>query len=221
MTAQVTARQRPVLDQIGEAGVLPVAVIGDASRAGGVAAALRAGGLPLIEVTLRTPAALDAIRALAGEGAGDLLVGAGTVTSPADAESAVAAGARFLVSPGLDLNVVRAGRDLGVTVVPGVATATDLQAAAGEGIGVVKLFPAGPLGGPAMVSALAGPFPATRFIPTGGVTADTLESYLRLGAVFAVGGSWLTPAALQATGNYDAIAGLAREARAVVDRVRS
>lgn len=219
MTAQLTARQRPVLDQIGAAGVLPVAVISDASRAGAVTAALRAGGLPLIEVTLRTPVALDAIRALAGEG--DILVGAGTVTSAADAESAVAAGARFLVSPGLDLNVVRAGRDLGVTVVPGIATATDLQAAAGDGIGVVKLFPAGPLGGPAMVSALAGPFPATRFIPTGGVTADSLESYLRLGAVLAVGGSWLTPAAVQAAGDFGAIENLAREARAVVDRVRS
>jgi 2-dehydro-3-deoxyphosphogluconate aldolase/(4S)-4-hydroxy-2-oxoglutarate aldolase len=219
MTAQVTAGQRPVLDQIGEAGVLPVAVISDASRAVAVAGALRSGGLPVIEVTLRTPAALDAVRALAGEQ--DLLVGAGTVTSTADAKSAVAAGARFLISPGLDVNIVRAGRDLGVAVVPGIATATDLQVAAGEGIGVVKLFPAGPLGGPAMVAALAGPFPATRFIPTGGVTADSLESYLRLGPVLAVGGSWLTSAAVQAAGDFGAIENLAREARAVVDRVRS
>jgi 2-dehydro-3-deoxyphosphogluconate aldolase/(4S)-4-hydroxy-2-oxoglutarate aldolase len=219
VTAQLTARQRPVLEQIGAAGVLPVAVISDASVAQAVAGALRDGGLPVIEVTLRTPAALAAIRALAGEP--DLLVGAGTVTSTADAKSAVAAGASFLVSPGLDLNVVQAGRDLGVTVIPGIATATDLQAAAGDGVNVVKLFPAGPLGGPAMVSALAGPFPATRFIPTGGVTADRLESYLRLGPVLAVGGSWLTPAAAQAAGDFRAITGFAREARAVVERVRS
>jgi 2-dehydro-3-deoxyphosphogluconate aldolase / (4S)-4-hydroxy-2-oxoglutarate aldolase len=219
VTAQVTAQQRPVLDRIGDAGVLPVAVISDASRARALAAALRSGGLPLIEVTLRTPAALDAIRFLAGER--DLLVGAGTVTNTADARSAVAAGARFLVSPGLDRNVIQAGRDLGVTVVPGVATATDLQAAEGDGIGVVKLFPAGPLGGPPMVSALAAPFPGTRFIPTGGITADSLEPYLRLGPVLAVGGSWLTPAAAQAAGDFAAITYLAREARAVVDRIRS
>jgi 2-dehydro-3-deoxyphosphogluconate aldolase/(4S)-4-hydroxy-2-oxoglutarate aldolase len=218
MTAQVTARHRPVLEQIGAAGVLPVAVISDASLAPAVAGALASGGLPVIEVTLRTPAALDAIRALAGEP--DLLVGAGTVTTAADAKSAVAAGARFLVSPGLDLNVVRAGLDLGVAVVPGVATATDLQVAASEGIDVVKLFPAGPLGGPAMVSALAGPFPATRFIPTGGVTAQSLEAYLQLECVLAVGGSWLTPAAAQDARDFPAITTLARNARAVVGRVR-
>ncbi|MFF6883720.1 bifunctional 4-hydroxy-2-oxoglutarate aldolase/2-dehydro-3-deoxy-phosphogluconate aldolase [Streptomyces sp. NPDC012421] len=171
------------------ARVLPVLTVPRASAAAPLAEALAAGGARCVEVTLRTPDAEQAVKAMAAHGG--LVVGAGTVLTADQAERAVAAGARFVVSPGLDAEVVDRCAVLGVPVVPGVATASELMRALRAGLNTVKLFPAEPLGGPAALRALAAPFPHARFVPTGGITADRLADYLTEPAVLAVGGSWM------------------------------
>lgn len=177
--------------QLSGTRIIPVVVLPTADLAPDLGEALSAGGIRTVEVTLRTPAALDAIAALAA--GSDLLVGAGTVLTAAQADLAVAAGARYVLSPGLSIAVVRRCQELGVPVIPGVATATELQAALEAGVSTVKFFPAEQLGGPAAIRALAGPFPDVRFVPTGGVTLDTLGAYLAEPAVLAAGASWLAP----------------------------
>ena len=199
-----------VLDRVEGVGVLPVIVLEDASFAVPLGDALKAGGLPIAEVTFRTAAAEEALHALAADPA--LLVGAGTVLDVDQVDRAVDAGARFIVSPGLRASVVRRAQELGVEVWPGVATPTEVLAALELGLGVVKLFPAGPLGGADLVKALAGPFPAVRFIPTGGVTHANLRDYLALASVVAVGGSWMVPPALLAQGDFTGISGLCAQA---------
>jgi 2-dehydro-3-deoxyphosphogluconate aldolase/(4S)-4-hydroxy-2-oxoglutarate aldolase len=200
------------LDAIGRAGVLPVVVLDDAAVSDNLAAVLVAAGLPAVEVTLRTPAALDAIaRAADVPGA---LVGAGTVLTPRQVDDAVAAGARFVVSPGLDETVVRRARRREVAVVPGIATASDLMLAVRLRVRTVKFFPAEPLGGLATLSALAQPFPDMRFVPTGGVRADTIAAYLAHPSVLAVGGTWLaTRETLRESGDLPQVTALARDAR--------
>jgi 2-dehydro-3-deoxyphosphogluconate aldolase/(4S)-4-hydroxy-2-oxoglutarate aldolase len=141
----------------------------------------------------------------------DMIVGAGTVTDPDQVDAAVAAGARFIVSPGFDARVVRRARQLEVAVYPGIATPTELQAALAEGVDVVKFFPAEPLGGLPMVAALAGPFGGVRFIPTGGIGAARVRDYLAHPAVLAVGGSWMAPAAAIAAGDWARITALTGE----------
>ncbi|MET7704304.1 bifunctional 4-hydroxy-2-oxoglutarate aldolase/2-dehydro-3-deoxy-phosphogluconate aldolase, partial [Streptomyces sp. NPDC005485] len=164
-------------------------------------------------VTFRTPDAEHALKAMAAHGG--LTVGAGTVLTPEQAERAVAAGARFLVSPGFDEEVVAKGRELGVPVVPGIATATELMLALKAGLDTVKLFPAEPLGGLRMLRSLGAPFPQMRFVPTGGIGEDRLADYLAEPAVLAVGGSWMaTPAHLE-RGDY---AEIRRMTAAAVDR---
>lgn len=180
--------------------LLPVVILPDASAAEPLAAALTAGGLRSIEVTLRTPAALDAIKRLAASS--DLLVGAGTVLNPEQAERAVEAGARYVVCPGFSAAVVRRCQELGVPVFPGVATPTEIQMALEAGLGAVKFFPAEQLGGAPMVKALSAPFPGVRFVPTGGVTTANLAAYLAVPAVLAVGGTWMVAADLLAAGDY-------------------
>jgi 2-dehydro-3-deoxyphosphogluconate aldolase/(4S)-4-hydroxy-2-oxoglutarate aldolase len=192
-----------VLGRLAAARVVPVLTLDDPAHAGPVASALKAGGLPVVEVTLRTPAALGALTALAGDPG--LLTGAGTVVSPDQVDAAVAAGARFIVTPGTDPAILARCRDLGIPVVPGVATASDIMRAITAGIGVVKLFPAELLGGVRMLSALAAPFPGLRFIPTGGVTAELLPGYLAHRAVLAVGGSWMVAPNLIRDGQWDEI----------------
>ncbi|HSF27398.1 MAG TPA: bifunctional 4-hydroxy-2-oxoglutarate aldolase/2-dehydro-3-deoxy-phosphogluconate aldolase, partial [Actinomycetes bacterium] len=182
-----------VTAQLGEHRVVPVVVIDDAARAGAVADALVAGGLPVAEVTFRTAAAAEALRTMATRD--DLLVGAGTVITAEQIEQAVAAGARFIVSPGLSRAVVRRAAELDVPVFPGVATASEVMAALDEGVSTVKFLPAETSGGVAAVKALAGPFPQVRFVPTGGIKAANALDYLALPAVVAVGGSWMVPAA--------------------------
>ena len=206
------------LEQLGSAGVIPVVVVNDADDAASLGAALARGGLSSIEVTLRTPAALAAIERMAGDPA--VLVGAGTVVDSHQVDSAVEAGARFIVSPGLDIAVVRRCRALGVPVLPGVATPTEAMAALAEGIDVVKLFPAGPLGGPSMVAALAGPLPRLRLVPTGGIGVDDLPAYFAAPNVLAVGGTWVAPAALVREGRFDEIAVLAAAAAEAVVAAR-
>ena len=156
--------------------MIPVVVIDDPSRAAALGSALLLGGLPCAEVTLRTDTALESLRALAENP--DLLVGAGTVLRPAQVEAALEAGARFIVSPGFSASVVGECQRSGVPVLPGVATATEIQAALEAGLEVVKFFPAEASGGLAALKALAAPFRGVRFVPTGGITADGLATYL-------------------------------------------
>jgi 2-dehydro-3-deoxyphosphogluconate aldolase/(4S)-4-hydroxy-2-oxoglutarate aldolase len=207
-----------VLERIGAAGVVPVVVLERADDAAALGAELARGGLPCVEVTLRTPAAMAAIERLAGEPA--LLVGAGTVLEPAQVDRAVEAGAGFIVSPGLDVAVVRRCRALGVPVLPGVATPTEAMSAMAEGLDVVKLFPAGPLGGLAMAAALAGPFPHLRLVPTGGIGLADVPAYLAAPNVLAVGGTWVAPAALVREGRFAEIAQRAAAAAEAVAACR-
>jgi 2-dehydro-3-deoxyphosphogluconate aldolase/(4S)-4-hydroxy-2-oxoglutarate aldolase len=202
-----------VVDQLTRLRVVPVVVIHDAERADGVADALVRGGLPLAEVTFRTPAAAAALRAMSQRP--ELLVGAGTVITATQVEQAVDSGARFIVSPGFSRPVVRRCAELGVPVFPGVATASEVMAALDEGVSTLKFFPAQSSGGPAAVRALAGPFPQVRFIPTGGVNPGNAGDYLALPSVIAVGGSWMVPAATIRDGELGTITSLAREAVAL------
>jgi 2-dehydro-3-deoxyphosphogluconate aldolase/(4S)-4-hydroxy-2-oxoglutarate aldolase len=200
-----------VPDAIARAGVVPVVTLDDARHADPLVDALAGGGLPVVEITLRTAAGLAALRRVAHRG--DVTVGAGTVTTGEQAERAVDAGARFVVSPGLDEDVVRVCLRRGVPVVPGVATPTELMRARRLGLTVVKLFPAGPLGGPAMVRALAALDPDVRFLPTGGVTRDSAPDYLALPCVLAVGGTWMAPAAAVSAGDWARVGALAARCR--------
>ncbi|MEU1268430.1 bifunctional 4-hydroxy-2-oxoglutarate aldolase/2-dehydro-3-deoxy-phosphogluconate aldolase [Streptomyces sp. NPDC005799] len=190
--------------------LLPVLTVPSVASAGPLADALATGGARCAEVTFRTRDAEQVVKAMAAHGA--LTVGAGTVVTAEQAERAVAAGARFLVSPGLDEEVIAKARELGVPVAPGVATATELMRALKAGIDTVKLFPAEPLGGTGMLRALAAPFPQARFVPTGGIGPDHLLGYLAHPSVLAVGGSWIaTPGHLE-RGAYDEIRRLTAEA---------
>lgn len=199
--------------------VVPVVVIDDAAKAVPVAEALVAGGLPIIEVTMRTAAAPEAIAAIA-EHVPDAFVGAGTVLSADHARTIVSAGAKFIVSPGLHSDVVAAAQELSVPVIPGVATATEAQQAWNMGLRILKFFPAGQAGGIPMIKALAAVFRDVVFMPTGGVSTSNLKDYLEVPAVLACGGSWLTPSKAIADGDYDQIEALASEALAIAKEVR-
>ncbi|TDC27724.1 bifunctional 4-hydroxy-2-oxoglutarate aldolase/2-dehydro-3-deoxy-phosphogluconate aldolase [Streptomyces sp. 8K308] len=183
--------------------VVPVVVIDDAAQALPLGRALLAGGIDVVEITLRTSAGLDAIRALASlEG---LQVGAGSVLVPRQVDQVVDAGAEFVVSPGLSRGVLDRCRALGVPALPGVATGSELMVAAELGLTEVKFFPAGLLGGPAGIKALAAPFTGISFMPSGGVNQDNLAEYLALPAVPAVSGSWMVEPALLAAGRWDEV----------------
>ena len=199
------------LEAIARARVVPVVVVDDAEQGVLVASALRDGGLPVAEVTFRTAGARAAIEAIARE-VPDVLVGAGTVVNAAQVDEAVEAGARFLVSPGLSVDVVRRAQEVGVPILPGVATPSDIIAALDLGLGAVKLFPANVVGGPAAVKAFSAPFPGLRFVPTGGVSAANLLDYLALPSVLAAGGSWMVDAALVRAGDNAEITRRTREA---------
>lgn len=194
---------------LGLAPVLPVVVIDDAADAVPLARALVAGGLPAIEVTLRTPAALDAIRAIASE-VPEAVVGAGTVISPRTVEDAAAAGARFLVSPGWTDALLDAMRASGLPFLPGVSTASEVVALLERGVHEMKFFPAEAAGGTAYLKSLAGPLPQARFCPTGGITPATAPSYLALPNVACVGGSWLLPPDVLAAKDWGRVEALAR-----------
>ncbi|MEU7694702.1 bifunctional 4-hydroxy-2-oxoglutarate aldolase/2-dehydro-3-deoxy-phosphogluconate aldolase [Microbispora sp. SCL1-1] len=196
------------------APVVPVVVLDDVDSAVPLARALVTGGLPVIEVTLRTPAALDAIRRIAAE-VPEAVVGAGTVRSPEDVEAAVEAGSRFLVSPGTTPGLLAAMLASGVPFLPGVATATEAMTLAERGVRELKFFPAEPAGGVAYLKSLGGPLPDVRFCPTGGITPSNAPAYLALPNVGCVGGSWLTPRSLVAAGDFARIEKLASEAAAL------
>ena len=192
--------------------VMPVVVAKTAEEGVGIARALVAGGLPAIELTLRTEAALDAIRAIADE-VPEILVGAGTITRPGHAKLAADAGAQFLVSPGTTGSLLHAMQDTGLPFLPGVATLSEVLAALEAGCTELKFFPAEASGGTAFLKAVAGPVPTARFCPTGGITAASAPSYLRLANVGCVGGSWLTPKDAVAAGDWARITDLAAATR--------
>ena len=192
-----------VIGSLSAARIVPVIVIDDPAPAGELAAALVEGGIRAAEVTLRTPAGLDAMAAMAAHG--DLIVGAGTVLTPEQVDACAAAGAQFIVSPGFDEDVVARAQGAGLGVLPGVATATEVQRALRAGLTELKLFPADRLGGIAMIDSLRGPFPDLRFMPSGGVGASNAVEYLAHPGVFAISGSWMATRAAIASGDFEGI----------------
>ncbi len=195
-----------------DAPVLPVIVLHEVAHAVPLARALLAGGIRMLEVTLRTPAALACIEAIARD-VPDAVIGAGTVRSASDAQAAAMAGARFAVSPGYTHHVGQACRDLGLPLLPGVATGSEIMQAQEEGFTELKFFPAMQAGGAAMLKAWGGPFGDIRFCPTGGVSSANAHELLGLDNVACVGGSWLTPADAMASGDWARITALALAAK--------
>lgn len=200
-----------ILKQLRSARIIPVVSLNNASSAAAVAAALVDGGLPVVEVVFRSEAAEDALRAMA-VGEPRAILGAGTILSAAMASRAVAAGAQFIVSPGLNPEVVDWCRGKGVPVIPGVATPSEIEAAMRLGLTTLKFFPAEANGGVAALKAISAPYPSLTFMPTGGISVELLKSYLSLKQVVAVGGSWMIPEDLLSTGNMGGIKDLAQKA---------
>lgn len=201
----------PSRDVLSLAPVLPVVVLDDADDAVPLARALVAGGLRAVEITLRTGGALEAIRAVAAQ-VPEAVVGAGTVLTPGQAEAATAAGAGFLVSPGWTERLLAAATAAGVPFLPGVSTASEVMALLERGVREMKFFPAEAAGGPAFLRSLAGPLPAARFCPTGGIGPETAREYLALPNVGCVGGTWMLPADALADRDWARVTELARAA---------
>ena len=208
----MTTTALSALQVMQDAPVIPVIVLTDVAHAVPMARALLAGGIRMLEVTLRTPQALACIEAIARE-VPQAVVGAGTVRSRADAQAAARAGARFAVSPGYTTAVGQACRDAGLALLPGVASASEIMQAQEDGFTELKFFPAMQAGGPAMLKAWSGPFFDVKFCPTGGVTPQNASEFLALPNVVCVGGSWLVPADALAVGDWARITRLAADAR--------
>lgn len=203
-------QSRHAADICALAPVVPVLVIDDAGKAADLARALVAGGLPALEVTLRTPAALDAIRAMTEVPGG--VVGAGTLLTPEDVKAAKAAGARFGVSPGATDRLLAACAEEDLPLLPGAATATEVMALLEKGYTVQKFFPAEASGGAKALAAIGAPIPQVRFCPTGGIGPRNVLDYLSLANVLCVGGSWVAPKEMVVAGDWSGIETLAREA---------
>lgn len=199
------------MDVLEIAPVIPVVTIADAEQAVPVARALHAGGIGVLELTLRTAAGLDGIRKVAAE-VPEIVVGAGTVTTPARAADATEAGARFLVTPGSTDRLLDAAEGTGIPVLPGAGSVSEAMRLAERGHHALKFFPAEPSGGTAFLQAIAAVLPELHFCPTGGIDQDRADEYLALGNVACVGGSWLAPKAAQAGGDYATVERLAHEA---------
>lgn len=197
--------------------VMPVVVIDDIAQAEPLARALLNGGIRTIEVTLRTPIALDAIAAIV-RAVPEMIVGAGTILSPGDLDAAVNAGARYALSPGATPKLMKAARKRPIPFIPGVATSSEIMRGLDLGYTCFKFFPAEQLGGADGLKAQAGPLPAARFCPTGGVTLEKARAYLALDNVLCVGGSWVAPADKIKAGDWSGIEALAREAAALASR---
>ncbi|CDI01555.1 Multifunctional 2-keto-3-deoxygluconate 6-phosphate aldolase and 2-keto-4-hydroxyglutarate aldolase and oxaloacetate decarboxylase [Candidatus Competibacter denitrificans Run_A_D11] len=206
-----------VLDVMRTGPVIPVIAIEDLAHAVSLAKALVAGGVRVLEVTLRTAVGLDSIRAIARE-VPDAIVGVGTLTRPEEFAKALEAGARFGVSPGLTPSMIEAAHQTGLPLLPGVMTPSDVIAARLAGFQQLKLFPAQQAGGIGMLKALGGPFPDVMFCPTGGVSVDNAPDFLALPNVACVGGSWLVPKAAAVAGDWGKITALAKEASALKPR---
>lgn len=208
-----------IFEALCQIGVVPVIAIDRADDAVPLARALLAGGIGCAEITFRTAAAAEAIRRLTGE-VREMLAGAGTVLTVQQAEQAALAGAQYIVSPGFDAAVVDWCQEHHVPVLPGVATPTEINMALARGVRILKFFPAEEFGGVRMLKALYGPYPEVRFIPTGGIRAHNLAEYLALPNVAACGGSWMATSRMIAEGQFEEIARLSTEARAIVRRER-
>ncbi len=198
-------------DILSAGAVIPVIAIDDISSAVDMAHALVAGGIPTLEITLRTEHGLKAIELIKKEVKG-AIVGAGTVTNARELQAVADAGAEFAISPGFNSSFAQAAAQSGITVIPGIATPGELMLALEHGIDTMKLFPAEVVGGRDMLKALYGPFPQVKFCPTGGINLQSAPEYLKLPNVLCVGGSWLTPKALLAARDWDGITRLAQQA---------
>lgn len=208
-----------VLQLMKKSGVIPVVVLDDTAKALTTANALLAGGVSVMEITFRTAAAASSIKAVS-ESCPEMLVGAGTVVTLEQCKQALECGAKFIVSPGFDPEVVSWCVERNIPITPGCVTPTEIMTAMKLGLNVVKFFPAGVYGGLKAMKALAAPFGGVKFIPTGGVDAKNLKEYLEAPFVHAVGGSWLCPKKEIAAGNFDAVTALCREASEIVKEVR-
>ena len=217
MTGDPSASRPPANDRTDVIGslaatrIVPVVTVDDVDDAPRIVAALVSGGLSVVEITLRTPAGVEAVRRAAAE-VPAAVVGAGSVADAASATAAIDAGATFVVSPGIDDGVIATARDRGVPVIPGIATATELMRALHSGIDLVKLFPAEVVGGVDMVDALSAVWPTVRFMPTGGISPANLRSYLARPQVLAIGGTWMASRAAIASGDWTSITAAAADA---------
>ena len=208
-----------VLEQLSKFGVVPVVVLNDVKDAEPLAKALCQGGLPCAEVTFRTDAAEESIRIMT-EKYPEMLVGAGTVLTTEQVDRAVAAGAKFIVSPGLNPEVVKYCVNKGIPVTPGTSNPSDVEMAISLGLDVVKFFPAEQAGGINMIKAMAAPYTGIKFMPTGGINAKNLEDYLSFDKIICCGGSWMVKGDLVKAGAFDKIKELTAEARNLVESIR-
>ena len=207
------------LKQIGSTGIVPVVVLNKADDAEPLAQALVNGGLPCAEVTFRTDAAEESIRRIAKKFP-EMFVGAGTILTTEQADRAVGAGAKFIVSPGLNPKVVEHCLKKGYPITPGIMTPTELEMALGFGLDVVKFFPAENAGGLKMIKAMAAPYTMMKFMPTGGINATNVRDYLACNKILACGGSWMVKGDLISAGDFAEIEKLTREAAAIVKEIR-
>lgn len=208
-----------MISRIKEFGVIPVVVLDDANDARDLAKALINGGLPVAEVTFRTAAAKEAISIISKEFP-EMLIGAGTVLTVKQVEDAVSSGAKFIVAPGFDPEIVDYCLNNNIPVFPGCVTPSEVTQAFKRGLDIVKFFPAGEFGGLKMIKAISGPFPNMKFIPTGGVNAENLRDYMASDKIFACGGTWIAKKDLISNKEFDKIEALVKEAVAIVKEVR-
>lgn len=208
-----------LLHKIQQIGIVPVVVLNDAEDAEPLAKALCEGGLPCAEVTFRTDAAEEAIRTMT-EKFPEMLVGAGTVLTTEQVDRAVAAGAQFIVSPGLNPRLVKYCVDIGIHVIPGCSNPSDIEQALEYGLEAVKFFPAEPAGGLPMIKAMAAPYTGVRFMPTGGINPSNVKEYLAYDRILACGGSWMVKGNLVDAGEFDKITELTKEAVEIVKESR-
>ncbi|MDD6266013.1 MAG: bifunctional 4-hydroxy-2-oxoglutarate aldolase/2-dehydro-3-deoxy-phosphogluconate aldolase [Clostridia bacterium] len=208
-----------VLDEIGKLGIVPVVVIDDANDAKALANALCEGGLPCAEVTFRTAAAEEALKIISKEFP-EMLVGAGTVLTTEQVDKAVNAGAKFIVSPGLNPAVVKYCTDKKIPVIPGICTPSEAELAMSLGLETVKFFPAEQAGGLKMIKAMSAPYSNLKFMPTGGINAENVREYLAFNRILACGGSWMVKGALIKEGKFDEIKKMTKEAVDIVREIR-
>lgn len=209
-----------IIKEISAAGVVPVVKIDDSKDAVALAVALKNGGLNCAEITFRTSAAEESIK-LISEKFPDMLIAAGTVLTPEQADKAMNAGAKFIVSPGLNPEVVEHCKKKGYPIIPGVCTPTEIEKALSLGLTYLKFFPAEAAGGVKMIKSLAAPYTMVRFMPTGGINTSNLKDYLACKAIFACGGSWMVPSDKIASGDFDKIENLTKEAVKLLKEIKN
>lgn len=207
------------LEKLGQYGIVPVVVLNDSKDAEPLADALCEGGLACAEVTFRTEAAAESIKIMS-EKHPEMLVGAGTVLTVEQVDEAVAAGAKFIVSPGLNSEVVKYCLDKNIAITPGVVTPSEMEQAIELGLNIVKFFPAEPSGGLSMIKAVSAPYTMLKFMPTGGINPGNVKEYLKSDKIFTCGGSWMVKGDLVDAGDFDKIKELTKEAADIVKEIR-